>query len=137
MTKEIRLVSVAKSLSIEKRRATFVVLEPQDEDGMTTDLHGDWYSEEEVAEACYSFNKFCRKANLLHLIDTNGFQFIESYILPTKATIGETEVKKGSWLQTIEVENEKQYDWIWDGIKDGTFNGLSVQCAAYEEPMEE
>ena len=137
MQKEIRLVSVAKSLSIEKRRATFVVLEPQDEDGMTTDLHGDWYSEEEVAEACYSFNKFCRKANLLHLIDTNGFQFIESYILPTKATIGETEVKKGSWLQTIEVENEKQYDWIWDGIKDGTFNGLSVQCAAYEEPMEE
>jgi len=137
MTKEIRLVSVAKSLDIEKRRATFVTLEPQDEDGMTTDLQGDWYSEEEVAEACYSFNKFCRKANLLHLIDTNGFQFIESYVLPTKATIGETQVKKGSWVQTIEVEDEERHDWIWEGIKDGTFNGLSIQCDAYEELMED
>ena len=40
------------------------------------DLHGDWYSEEDIAEGCYSFNKHCRKANLLHLIDTNGFQFM-------------------------------------------------------------
>ena len=43
MTKEIKQVSVAKSLNEEKRRATFVVLEPQDDDGTTTDLHGDWY----------------------------------------------------------------------------------------------
>ena len=78
MTKEIKQVSVAKSLDMEKRRATSVVLEPQPEDGTTTDLHGDWYSEEDIAEGCYSFNKHCRKANLLHLIDTNGFQFIES-----------------------------------------------------------
>ena len=78
MQKEIKQVSVAKSLDMEKRRATFVVLEPQPEDGTTTDLHGDWYSEEDIAEGCYSFNKHCRKANLLHLIDTIGFQFIES-----------------------------------------------------------
>ena len=130
-------VSLAKSLDIEKRRATFVVLEPQNEDGTTTDQHLDWYDEEDVSEACYSFNKHCRKANLLHLIDTNGFQFIESYILPSEATIGETVVKKGSWVATIEVENQAEYDWIWEGIKDGTFNGLSVQCDAYESPMEE
>jgi len=137
MTKEIKQVSVAKSLDMEKRRATFVVLEPQPEDDTTTtDLHGDWYSEEDIAEGCYSFNKHCRKANLLHLIDTNGFQFIESYILPSEATIGETKVKKGSWVATIEVEDSEQYDWIWEGIKDGTFNGLSIQCDAYEQPME-
>ena len=29
-----------------------------------------------------------------------------------------------------------KYDWIWEGIKDGTFNGLSIQCDAYEQPME-
>ena len=108
MQKEIKQVSVVKSLNMEKRRATFVVLEPQPEDGTTTDPHGDWYSEEDIAEGCYSFNKHCRKANLLHLIDTNGFQFIESYILPSEATIGETKVKKGSWVATIEVEDQDQ-----------------------------
>ena len=136
MQKEIKQVSVAKSLNEEKRRATFVVLEPQEEDGTTTDLHGDWYSEEDVAEACYSFNKHCRKANLLHMIDTDGVEFIESYVLPGESTIGETKVKKGSWVATIEIEDETQHDWIWEGIKDGTFDGLSVQCDAYEQPME-
>ena len=135
MTKETKKVSVAKSLDEEKRRATFVVLEPQDDDGTTSDLHGDWYSESEVAEACYSFNRHCRKANLLHMIDTNGIEFIESYVLPGESTIGETKVKKGSWVATIEIEDETQHDWIWEGIKDGTFNGLSVQCDAYEHPM--
>ena len=67
------------------------------------------YSEEDIAEGCYSFNKHCRKANLLHLIDTNGFQFIESYILLSEATIGETKVKKGSWVATIEVEDQEQH----------------------------
>ena len=136
MTKQTTKVQVAKSLDVEKRRATFVVLEPQPEDSTTTDLHLHWYSEYEVAEGCYSFNKHCRKANLLHLIDTNGFQFIESYILPSEAIIGETKVKKGSWVATIEVEDNEQHDWIWEGIKDGTFNGLSIQCEANEYPME-
>lgn len=129
--------SVAKSLDTEKRRATFVVLEPQDDDGMTSDLHLDWYDAEEIAEGCYSFNRHCRKANLLHMIDTTGFQFIESYILPDDAIIGNTRVKKGSWIATIEVEDQREHDWIWEGIKDGTFNGLSIQCDAYQSPMEE
>ena len=137
MQKEIKQVSVVKSLNEEKRRATFVVLEPQDEDGTTTDLHTHWYSDEDVAEGCYSFNKYCKsKANIFHMIKTEGYQFIESYILPGDSTIGETQVKKGTWVATIEVPDERQHDWIWEGIKDGTFNGLSIQCDAYEIPME-
>lgn len=129
---------VVKSLDVEKRRATFVVLEPQPDDGTTSDLHGDWYSEEDVAEACYSFNKYCKsKANIFHMISTEGYQYIESYILPSEAKIGETPVIKGTWVATIEVVDQREHDWIWDGIKDGTFNGLSVQCDAYETPMEE
>jgi len=137
MTKQTTKIHIAKALYAEKRRATFVVLEPQDDDGTTSDQHLDWYGEEDVAEACYSFNKHCRKANLLHMIDTSGFQFIESYILPGELTIGSIPVKKGSWIATIEVDQSKEYDWIWEGIKDGTFNGLSIQCDAYEQPMEE
>ena len=129
-------IPLSKALNVEKRRASFVVLEPQDDDGSTTDLHGDWYDAEAVAEGCRSFNIHCNKSNIFHMIDTQGFFFIESYIIPGDVTIGETFVKKGSWVATIEVQDEEQHNWIWEGIKDGSFNGLSVQCMAEEEPIE-
>lgn len=129
-------IPVSKALNVEKRRASFVVLEPQPDDGTTSDGQLHWYDEEEVAEACRSFNVHCNKANIFHMVDTQGFFFIESYIIPGAVTIGETFVKKGSWVATIEVKDEEQHEWIWEGIKDGSFNGLSIQCMAEEEPIE-
>lgn len=129
---ENQVKPVAKSLKEEKRLATFVVLEPQDNDGMTTDLHGDWYSEEDVEEACHSFNRFCMKANLLHLVDTTAFSFVESYITPGEVELGGQKVKKGTWLATCYFED----DQLWQGVKDGTFNGLSIQALAKTQPME-
>lgn len=130
---------VSKALNVEKRRASFVVLEPQPEDYTTTDLHEDWYDEDAVTEGCYSFNRNLKKynkSNIFHMVSTTGYSFIESYILPGDVTIGETFVKKGSWIATIEVEDSEQHNWIWEGIKDGSFNGLSIQCMAEEEPIE-
>ena len=48
---------ITKSLNESKRLATFVVLEPQEDDGMTTDLHGDYYDEETILDACIQFMK--------------------------------------------------------------------------------
>lgn len=124
---------IKKSLNAEKRLATFVVLEPQDEDLTTTDLHGDWYSAEEVEKACHSFNTECRKANLFHMLDTTGYEFVESYITPVEFVMNENVIKAGTWLAVIKAHE----DWIWDGIKDGTFNGLSVQCMGIYEPIKE
>lgn len=121
-----------KSLDSEKRLAMFVVLEPQEDDGLTTDLHADTYTAEEVEKACHSFNLFCRKANLLHEFETDSYSFVESYILPVEAEIEGTMIKKGTWVAVIKAED----DFIWDGIKDGTFNGLSIQCSAEYEMIE-
>ncbi len=127
-----RATPVVKSLNEEKKLATFIVLEPQDDDGMTTDLHGDWYSADDVEEACYSFNRFCMKANLLHLVDTTDFSFVESYISRTDMVLGDTFVKKGTWLATCYFED----DDLWAKVKDGTFDGLSIQALANTKPME-
>lgn len=128
---EDKNIQVIKSLNEEKRLATFVVLEPQEDDGLTTDLHGDTYSADAVEQACHDFNIQCRKANLLHMLDTTSYEFVESYILPVEAEINNKVIKAGTWLAVIKAKE----DWIWEGIKDGTFNGLSIQCKAKWEDM--
>lgn len=119
---------ITKSVNEEKRLATFVVLEPQDNDGLTNDLHEDWYDEDMVEKSCHNFNRYCKKANLLHMLDTSAIEFIESYISKAEMQVGEQLIKKGTWLATIYVEKSQDGDWIWQGIKDGIFDGLSVQA---------
>lgn len=128
-----KVTPVIKSLNSEKRLATFVVLEPQDDPEMTSDLHADWYDADAVEEACHNFNTQCRKANLLHMLDTDSYEFVESYILPVEAEINGKVIKAGSWLAVVKAKE----DWIWQGIKDGTFNGLSIQCNAVYEDIKE
>lgn len=128
---------ISKAVNEEKRLATFVVLEPQPDDMTTSDLHLDWYDEDTIEKACHSFNRNCSKANILHMVETTGFEFIESYITKAAMIIGDRYVKKGSWLATIHVADEDEYQWIWDGIKDGTFNGLSIQCMAEATTIED
>lgn len=132
----IKAVPIVKSLNEEKRLATFLVLEPQDEDLTTSDLHGDWYDADTVESACHDFNRFCRKANLFHLVDTTAFEFVESYITETEINLGETFIKKGSWLAKIHVNNSESGNLVWESIKSGEFNGLSVQCEGFVSDIE-
>lgn len=127
---------IIKSTDNEKRLATFVVLEPQNDDLTTTDLHEDWYDEECIEKACHDFNKNCGRANLMHSVMTDGFSFVESYIAPVDMTINGVDIKKGTWLATIEVSNDEEHSWIWDGIKSGKFNGLSIQAKGIVEDIE-
>ena len=122
---------IQKSLNEEKQIATFIVLEPQDPD-LTTDLHADTYDAETIADACYQFNKnmHLRKANLHHAVDTDGYEFLESYILPADMSIENKIIKAGTWLMTLRCS-----DWIWAGIKSGAFNGVSVQCKGTVEDL--
>jgi len=138
-TELVKGVEVRKSVDNEERRALFIVLEPQDEDGFTADLHEDWYSEEDVLNACRSFNVHCRKANLLHKIDvTDDLIVIEqSYCTPVAFNLERPDgtiehVKKGTWLmeQHYPEPYELEDDLVWPKIKDGTYTGLSINCEA-------
>lgn len=136
--KKSRLIS--KSLSNDKRIATFIVLEPQEDDGLTSDLHTDWYDADTVEEACRNFNKSLKesdksKANLLHYCFTDGYEFIESYILPADIELNGDTIKKGTWIATIEVSPDEEHQWIWEGIKNGKFDGLSIQAMGVVESI--
>jgi hypothetical protein len=129
---------ITKALDEELRVATFVVLEPQYENMMTSDLHRDWYSEEEIFKAMMNFNQFCMKASLFHMMDTNAVNFVESYCTKADMILNERYIKKGTWLASIYCppDNETS-ELIWQGIKDGTFTGLSIQCMAEVETIDE
>lgn len=118
---------VAKALNEELKQATFIVMVPDE-----VDLHGDICSEEEVRKACHSFNKHSMRANLFHLVETDSFEFAESYIAPVDLTLGDKEVRKGTWLCTIQCLDDN----LWTLIKSGDICAVSIGAVASVEDIE-
>ena len=121
-------VQIAKAQNEELKQATFLVLAPDE-----VDLHGDVYDANEVRKACHNFNTYCRKANLLHLFDTETFSVAESYIAPVDMKMGETIIKAGSWLSVLQFTD----DVIWEEVKTGNYTGVSIGAKADAENLEE
>lgn len=121
-------VQVVKSTNEELKQATFLVLAPEE-----VDLHGDIYSTDEVRKACHNFNQHSMTANLLHLVETDSFSIVESYISQTDMVLGERLIKSGSWL----VVTQMHTDEIWEEVKKGNLTGVSVGCIADVEYLED
>lgn len=121
-------LQIAKSVNEELKQATFIVMVPEE-----VDLHGDVTTEDEVRKACHNFNKFCMKANLFHLVQTDTFEIAESYIAPTDFILGDKFVKKGTWLCTLQVLDDE----LWQLIKSGEVNGVSIGAMAKVEYLDE
>lgn len=121
-------LSITKAVDEELKQATFIVMVPDE-----VDAHGDTTTEAEVRKACHNFNKYSMKANLFHLVETNTFEFCESYCCPTDFVLGDKFVKKGTWLATVQSLD----DDLWTLIKSGDINGLSIGALASVETIEE
>ena len=121
-------IQVVKATNEELKQATFLVLAPDE-----VDLHGDIYSADEVREACHNFNQHCMKANLLHLVETDTFDIVESYIAPVDMVLNDVIIKAGSWMSVIQVHSEE----IWSDIKNGSLTGVSIGGRATTEYLEE
>jgi hypothetical protein len=119
---------VTKATNDELKQATFIVMVPDE-----VDLHGDITSEQEVRKACHNFNKYSMKANLFHLVETSTFEFCESYVCPSDFVLGDKFVKKGTWVATVQCLD----DSLWELIKSGEINGLSIGALAAVETIEE
>lgn len=107
----------------ELMQALFVVLAPEVED-----LHGHIYSEDEIRKACHNYNVNCMVTNLFHITDTDLFEVVESYIAPVDFMINDTAIIKGSWLVVVQVRDQE----LWDGIKSGEINGISISAMAQQ-----
>ncbi len=126
-------VEVTKALDEEQRMALFVVLAPD-----TVDLHQDIYSEEEVWKACNNFNRHCMKANLMHKVETQDMTFAQSFINPADFTLDSgQEIKKGTWLAWTYFPETENGEVLWKSVKEGKLNGLSIQCRALVEQLED
>ena len=128
-------VPVVKSVEQEERKALFVVLEAD-----VVDLHGDTYTAKEVEKACLNFNKHCMKANFFHRVELEDAEIQQSYVTPATFTLetpdGSVEVKKGTWVQQWYFPETEVGNVLWDGVKSGEFNGVSIGALAKAEDIE-
>jgi hypothetical protein len=127
-TTEQEYIQVAKSVNEELKQATFLVLAPDE-----VDLHGDTYDADEVRKACHNFNQHSMTANLLHLVDTDTFSIVESYVSPVNMVLNDKVIKAGSWLWTIQVHSDE----VWSDIKSGNLTGVSISGIAKTEYLED
>lgn len=127
-------VPVVKSVEQEERKALFVVLEPD-----VVDLHSDTYTAKEVEKACVNFNKFCNVANLMHEYETKDAEITQSYIAPATFELegvdGIQTVQKGTWLQEWFFPDTEKGNELWEGVKSGEFNGVSIGARAKAEEL--
>lgn len=74
------------------------------------------------------------KFNLEHSEGINDVYLLESFIKrPGLNPIGFEEVSDGSWFISLKVENES----VWEQIKQGKYNGFSIEALIKLEPEDE
>ncbi len=97
---------------------TGVVYEP-----LTEDAHGNYMTESEITKAAYYFAKSGNKVDLQHSFEPlDGVAVVESWIAKADFQCGDEPVQKGTWLMTMEIDNQK----IWDAIEKGEITGFSM-----------
>ena len=121
-------VPVIKALNEELMQVTYVAMLPD-----STDLAGDFTSAEEVRKAKESFNKSEQRANLFHMSMTDTFSVIESYLAPADMILNNQAVLKGTWLMTLQINDSD----LWELVKSGDINGISIGAEATVETLEE
>lgn len=97
---------------------TGIVYEP-----MTEDAHGNYMTADEIAKAAFWFAKNGDKVDLQHnFVSEEGTAVVESWIAKSDCDIGGETVKEGTWLMTIEIND----DSLWQSIQNGEITGLSM-----------
>lgn len=120
-------IPIAKSRDEELMQGLYVVLEPD-----VVDFHGDTISEQEVRKACHNFNQSLAQSNLFHLVNTNSFSVVESYITPVEMELNEQIIKAGTWMVNLQFTEA-----LWEDVKADKFSGVSIGAMGIAEEIEE
>lgn len=116
LSKFVKFVGVQKADKNPERIVMGIVYEPD-----TEDSQGDWATEEEIRKAAYTFMESEQAFKINHDADA-AIHILESYIAPVDFTVGEEQVKKGSWLLGSRVVDED----VWEKIETGVYSGYSM-----------
>ncbi|MEK5013653.1 XkdF-like putative serine protease domain-containing protein [Bacillus sp. FSL L8-0315] len=101
----------------EKQLVTGVVYEPDVEDS-----HGDKMTVEEIEKAAYTFMENYQHIDKQHDEIAGKGTVVENWIAKSDMTVGEQEVKAGTWLMTVRVDDAD----TWEEIKKGEVTGFSM-----------
>lgn len=102
----------------ENHYVTGIVYEP-----MTEDSHGDYMEEAEIIKAAYYFAKNGDQVDLQHSFEPlKGAAVVENWVAKADFKIGDEEIRKGTWLMTVEVTDTD----VWDRIEKGEITGFSM-----------
>lgn len=102
----------------ESHHVTGVVYEP-----MAEDSQGNYMTEAEITKAAYWFAKNSGQVDIQHSFKPfEGGDVVESWVAKADFTIGDEQVKKGTWLMTVEVTDPE----IWESIEKGDITGFSM-----------
>lgn len=102
----------------ETHYVTGVVYEP-----LTEDAHGNFMTADEIRKAAYWFAKNGDKVDLQHSFEqADGLAVVENYIAPGDMEIEGQPIMKGTWLMTVEVQNNE----IWNKVQKGEVTGFSM-----------
>ncbi|MED3396843.1 XkdF-like putative serine protease domain-containing protein [Bacillus wiedmannii] len=99
----------------DKQLVTGVVYEPDVED-----THGDTMTAEEIEKAAYTFMD--KHIDKQHDEIAGKGTVVENWIAKSDMTVGEQEVKAGTWLMTVRVDDTD----TWEEIKKGEVTGFSM-----------
>ena len=118
---ESTLTPVIKSMVEEEKIAIEVIYEPWVEDA-----HGEWMSEDTVRKACENFNENLAngivKPNKYHLVETEEFSILKTWIQEVDCFIGDQLVKEGTWVGKFKYES----DSLWEMKKSRKLSGVSI-----------
>lgn len=110
----------------EKQVVKGIVIEPEVEDS-----DGNWTTREEIEKAAHDFLK---RGEMVvgheHFLKMPDSFVVESHITEEDRTINGKEVKEGSWIVGIKVEDPE----IWEAVKKGRYGGFSIAGDANFDP---
>lgn len=113
----------------DERFVLGIVLEPE-----VVDAQGDIYSAEEIRRAAHLFMEEFGGLGLMHSMPVNGdVKILESYVSPVDFTLGDTTVRKGTWLLAVRILS----DALWELVKVGWLTGFSIGGSARHAPEPE
>jgi len=100
----------------EQQIVTGIVLEPN-----TIDAHGDEMTADEIEKAAHFFMQHSRTIGDSHKKKAPA-DLIESYVAPDDFTLNGQKIKKGTWMISVKILDDK----VWKQVKDGFYTGFSV-----------
>lgn len=120
----------------EAHYVTGIVYEP-----MVEDTQGNYMTEAEIIKAAYSYAKNGMNADLQHnFVAMEGAAVVESYVAKCDEVINGQEVRKGTWIMTMEITDPE----IFASIQKGDITGFSMggvgqystEDVSLEEPVQ-